>query len=191
MGAPSPRLSLDTAGGWYIDYSKGFPMQMTKEQIIQALAEHRPLAAPMARRKIWVRWAATGALIALLPLAALGIGLGGDNARYWPLAIAFAGLGVLGVIVAWLAASRKDATENQWGLAPLTPQECQDLQDLSSIDPQIQEVVDHWLDVWVSTGKSPRGRDLALLRKMVKAWKVASAPLPASSALSSLSKKEA
>lgn len=143
-------------------------MLISKTEILQRLARHRPIAGPEARRKVWVRWAATLALISLLPLAAMLLGFTGKD--HLVMGIAMAIVGAFGVFIAWMAASRFDAAENQWGLAPLTPQECHELQELSSIDDRVQDIVDHWLDVWVSTGQTPRGRDLALLRRMVAAW---------------------
>jgi hypothetical protein len=82
-------------------------------------------------------------------------------------------LGFLGVFIAWQASTRKLAAERQWGLAALTQKECIELSDLSGEVEDIQHIVDHWLDVWISSGKSPRGRDLALVREMVSAWKAA------------------
>ena len=143
-------------------------MPLSKTEILQRLARHRPIAGPVARRKVWVRWAATLALISLLPLAAMLLGFTGRE--HLLVAIALGIVGSVGVFIAWLAASRFDSAENQWGLAALTPQECHELQEISSIDDRVQDIVDHWLDVWVSTGQTPRGRDLALLRRMVADW---------------------
>jgi hypothetical protein len=147
-------------------------VMLSKNEIIQRLARHRPIAAPVARRKVWVRWAATIAMISMLPLAVAMIGIGGVK-LHWGFALMLAGIGSFGVLIAWLAASKFDAAENQWGLAPLTSQECEELQSISTIDDRIQDIVDHWLDVWVSAGQSPRGRDLALLKRMVSCWKTA------------------
>lgn len=145
---------------------------LSKNQIIQRLARHRPIAGPVARRKVWVRWAATVAMIAMLPLAVAVVGVGGFSVR-WPAVLLAAGIGCFGILIAWLAASRFDAAENQWGLAPLSSKECEELQELSTVDDRIQDIVDHWLDVWVGAGQSPRGRDLALLRRMVACWPAA------------------
>lgn len=144
-------------------------MPISKVEIIERLARHRPIAAPTARRQVWVRWAATFAMISLLPLA-VSLFSSSNNRLYSQIAIGLAIVGVVGVVVAWLAASKFDAAENQWGLAKLTPKECHELQELSGIDVRVQDIVDHWLDVWISTGQSPRGRDLALLRRMVALW---------------------
>lgn len=144
-------------------------MKLSKTEIVQRLARHRPIAGPEARRKVWVRWAATVALISLLPLGAMFIGFAGGR-DHLGIGVAIGMVGILGLAIAWLAASKFDAAENQWGLAALTPQECHELQELSAIDERIQDIVDHWLDVWISTGQSPRGRDLALLRRMVSIW---------------------
>lgn len=145
---------------------------LSKNEIIQRLARHRPIAAPVARRKVWVRWAATISMISMLPLGVALIGVG-EFQLHWHYVLLLFGIGCFGVLIAWLAASKFDAAENQWGLAPLTGQECEELHELSTVDDRVQDIVDHWLDVWVNSGQSPRGRDLALLRRMVNCWKTA------------------
>jgi hypothetical protein len=144
-------------------------MKITKNQILDRLANHKPIEAPAAKRRVWMSWVVTVGLILMLPL---GISLAGMSrfSDHMVLAISLAVVGALGIVIACLAAFRKSPADNQWGLAPLTAQECQELQELSECDYQIQQIVDHWLDVWVSSGKSPRGRDLALLRQMTQYW---------------------
>lgn len=146
---------------------------LSRQEIVQRLARHRPIATPVARRKVWVRWAATVAMISLLPFGLAVLASGNLERDHMIGAIVAAAFGLLGALIAWLAGSKFDAAENQWGLAPLTAKECQELHELSGVDDRVQEIVDHWLDVWVSAGQSPRGRDLALLRRMVVAWETA------------------
>lgn len=144
-------------------------MKITRAQILERLANHKPIETPVAKRKAWIRWVATSGLILMLPL---GVSLAGFSrfSQHAMLAISLAFVGGLGIVIALLAAFRKDPGDNQWGLSPLNATECEELSDLSECDFQIQQIVDHWLDVWVSSGKSPRGRDLALLRQMVACW---------------------
>lgn len=145
---------------------------LTKEQIIARLSAHRPVGEDQAARGVTVRWLATGALVFLLPLGVFLLRSQhpflADHA--WQMALALTALGLLGVFVGYMAATRRQAAERQWGLAALSKQECVELEEVSAQVPEIARIVDHWLEMWVSAGKSPRGRELALVREMVTAW---------------------
>lgn len=149
-----------------------------QDRILARLAAHKPLVDPVATGKLWLRWTTTAGMALLLPL---GVLLARRQNPFlepsaWWVALAVSAVGGLGVFIAWLAVTRTQQAEQQFGLAVLTPAECIELHELSSCDPRVQAIVDHWLDVWVSTGHSPRGRDLALVRACVGAWEVPAEP---------------
>lgn len=150
---------------------------LTKPEILSRLAAHRPIDSGTATQKVTVRWLATGALVFLLPL---GVFLLRNQHPFladhaWGLAFSLTAVGLLGVFIGYRAVTRRLAAERRWGFAALTKEECLELGEISSDIPEITAIVDHWLEVWVSSGNMPRGRDLALVREMVSAWNTAGA----------------
>ncbi len=148
---------------------------LTKQQIIERLSAHQPIEEMAARRGITVRWVATAALMLLLPLGVFFLRNQHPflSDHVWEVAVSLTLLGFLGVYIAYETVSRKEASERQWGFSALTKDECEELGEVSLDVPEISIIVDHWLEVWVSSGKHPRGRDLALVKEMVAAWKAA------------------
>lgn len=159
---------------------------LTKQEIIARLAAHRPVGEVAATRGITVRWLATFALVTLLPMA---VYMARNTHPFLAdhavsLTIGLTIVGLLGVFIAWRAATRRMAAERHWGLATLTKDECVELEEISSKTPEIQQIVDHWMEVWIRNGTSPRGRDLAFLREMVRCWAEASSQSEVSSQVS-------
>lgn len=157
--------------------------RLTKDQIIDRLAKHQPIAPAQARASIVIRWTATVALISMVPLGVILANHNNpviDNNLWW-LSLLFIALGGLGSYIAWRASSKKEA-ERQFGMAPLSIAECRELEELSSIDPEVQQIVDHWVEAWVGAGAPPRGRDLGLLREMNRALRYMGVPTGQSSA---------
>lgn len=144
---------------------------LTRQEVLDALRSHRPVPNGVVHRQLGVRWAATAALGSLLPV---GVWVAMTQQREewvvsgWVL-LGLGVLGLLGLFVGWMA-RRHHGVHSQWGFAPLSELECQEIVEISSIDPAIEQIIDDWLVRWYDSNSHLRGRDLMFLRRMLRLW---------------------
>lgn len=143
--------------------------------ILALLRQHEPVPNKTVQRQLVLRWTLTLGMLLLLPLS-ITMALTPE----WFVAIsgwiigALGCVGLLAVCIGALARQRH-GFNRQWGLAPLNEAEVEELTEISSRFPEIQAIVDGWLDRWIRARSTLRGTDLMLLRKAVSAYAQASA----------------
>lgn len=153
---------------------------MNKEEILRRLGEHRPVSNEQAAVSLTLHWMSVVLIIAMAPLAVFLIATAGRELAFDGRLVAscLLGVGLVGIYIAYLFLRHKDrrnAAEYTWRLSKLSSDDCEELVEISAIDPKISDIVDHWAETWANSNWSPRRRDLDFLREMVAAWKDADA----------------
>lgn len=150
----------------------------TQEGVLDRLRRHVPVPNHTVRMQLMLRWGVTWGMICLLPLSLVM-----TWAPQWFLAVsgwAVGGLGCVGLLalVIGALARQRHGFNRQWGLAPLDDTEARELAEISERHPEIQTVVDEWLDRWIRSRSDLRGVDLMLLRRGVSAYERARVRVP-------------
>jgi hypothetical protein len=145
---------------------------LTRSDVLAVIRQHQPVPNGVVHRQMGIRWAATAALASLLPV---GVWVATtQHAEEWRVSgwvlLGIGALGLLGLLIAWLA-RRHHGVHAQWGLAPLSEEECEEIMALAATDRSIEVIVEDWLVRWYDSNSHLRGRDLMFLRRMVKFWK--------------------
>jgi hypothetical protein len=143
-----------------------------KEQVLNALRNHKPVKNGVIRRQIIVRWLTVWTFASFLPIG-LWVVITQPEAEWrvpGGIIMILAVIGLMALFSAWLA-RRKQGVNKDWGLAPLTGDSLEEFIELSYVDPEIEKIVSEWLTIWLDSNCHLRGTDLLFLQKMVKKFK--------------------
>ena len=146
-------------------------MSPAAEHALIALRRHRPTPNASVRFSLTVRWATTVILGSLAPLGLLIAWLG--TWRFAPqsgwMVVLIALAGMLALASGWFS-RRRHGVSAQWGFAPLSPKEIEEMGAIANADPELGEIVGLWAERCVETGCNLRGRDLMWLRKHARVY---------------------